>query len=527
MRFSTVALARTSAICLCLSLLAPPAFLTGCKPSAEKIAAREEKINREVDELSSKIQELQTSGKFADALALADKSLKTRRFAAHKERFLTQKVDLLLSDNKDAAAGDLVIAAWRTDPAIARTISGRLYNHYQQQNNGAALLAWCKRLLDLGPTLPSDLRLQVLGWQLTTTFAQKDAAAAQASIDSVAATLRTDEAVPLLQNALGSLIDAGQHAFALTLIQYVGGKNTDIAYRNLTVTLTLRCILAASDWTKFPAAFQTCVSQLPDDQLFKLLRTVFPVLQKGGQRDLVEQSSKQVIFNATDKTNAVNLAARTWVESGVAADKKMLPERLDALLNAKVSPVQVGNLFDRYFYEMVEKPDIIRSLCSIGERILTTCSDEATVNNVKVKVLDGAFITENFDLAVQMLEKGIPGKDKAWHEMSLPKVKAHRAMAQKKPREAVQYFREFMNAWIASKQEEEFDPTTGIAYSREWILGRNAHRIAGILDSIPDKAEATKARAEAKAYFKDALKKAEKDPEALKLLKEETKDMGL
>jgi len=84
-----------------------------------------------------------------------------------------------------------------------------------------------------------------------------------------------------------------------------------------------------------------------------------------------------------------------------------------------------------------------------------------------------------------------------------------------------------MNAWIASKQEEEFDPTTGIAYSREWILGRNAHRIAGILDSIPDKEEADKARAEAKDYFKEALKKAAKDPEALKLLKEETKDMGL
>ena len=527
MRFFKIAWVRAGAVCVGLSLLSAPVLLTGCKPSAEKLAAREAKISQEVDEQFAKIQELQTAGKIADAIALTDKALKTRRFAAHKERFFTQKIDLLLADNKDKEAGDLIVSAWGSEPALARTVSGRLYNHYQQTNNGPGLLAWCKRLLDLGPTLPSDLRLQVLGWQLTTTFAQKDPAAAQASIDTALATLRADEAVPLLQSALGALIDGGQHAFALTLVQYVGSKNADATYRNLTVTLTLRCVLAAGDWEKFPAAFQTCVSQLPDEPLAKLLRTVFGALQKGGQRDLLEQSSKQVIFNATDKTNAVNLAARTWVEAGVSADKKMLPERLDALLNAKVSPVQVGNLFDRYFYEMVDKPDIIRSLCSIGERILTNCSDEATVNNVKVKVLDGAFITENFDLAVQMLEKGIPGKDKAWHEMSLPKVKAHRAMAQKKPREAVQYFRDFMNAWIASNQEEEFDPTTGIAYSREWILGRNANRIAGILDSIPDKAEADKARAEAKGYFKTALEKAQKDPEALKLLKEETKDMGL
>jgi hypothetical protein len=237
---------------------------------------------------------------------------------------------------------------------------------------------------------------------------------------------------------------------------------------------------------------------------------------------LVEQASKKMVFNAIGKTNAVNYAARVWVDTGVAANPRVLPERLDALLTAQISPVQVGNLFDRYFYEMAEQLTIIRALCTVGERILASCSDENTVNSIKVKILDGAFITENYDLAVSMLEKGIPGKDKAWHDMSLPKVKAHRAMAKNQPREAVSFFRAFMNAWLDSDQEEEFDPTSGIAYSREWILGRNAKRIAGILDTIPDKAEADKARAEAKGYFKTALKKAANDPAALKLLQEET-----
>ena len=84
-----------------------------------------------------------------------------------------------------------------------------------------------------------------------------------------------------------------------------------------------------------------------------------------------------------------------------------------------------------------------------------------------------------------------------------------------------------MDCWINSKQEEEYDPTSGIAYSKEWILGRNANRIANILDSIPDKAEADKAREEAKNYFRTAIKKAAADAEATKLIKEETKDMGL
>ena len=519
-----------SRICLLwLVLTATPALvLTGCKPSAERRAAQEEIVNREVESLSARIQGLQAEGKLAEAINLTDKQLKTARYAAHKETFFAQKIDLLLAQGNDAAAGDLILAAWSSEPPLARSAYGRLYNHYQQQNNAGAIQSWCKRLLGLGTVLPPDVRTQALNWQLSAALAVKDPAAARASVDDLMAALKPEEAAPLLQNALGGLIDAGQHELASALTSHIAGKKSDAPlYRELAATLALRCILASKDWDKFTPAFQDCVTQLRDDPLLTLLRTVFTAFQKDSRKELLEQSSKLVIFNALDKTNSVNFASRIWVESGVATDKKMLPERLDSLLQAKVSPIQVGNLFDRYFYEMVDNLDTIRALCTLGERILSVCSDETTVNNLKVKILDGAFIVENYDLAVHMLEQGIPGKDKAWHEMSLPKVKAHRAMAQKNPREAVKYFRDFMNAWIDSKQEEEYDPTSGIAYSREWILGRNANRIAGILDTIPDKAEADKARAEARAFFTAALEKAKNDAEALKLLKQETKGMDL
>ena len=354
--------------------------VTGCKPSAEKAAARQAKVSQEIEALFAQIGKCQSDGQFAKAESLTEKALKNSKFKAEQARFFNQKIVLMLAQNQD---------------------------------------------------------------------------------------------------------------------------------------------------TKIVAALNEGVVKWPDDQLLKMLRAVFPTLQKSKKTEIIEQTCKEVFSTATGKASSVNYVSRIWVESGVAANKKLLPERLDALLNAKVSPIQVGNLFDRYFYEMVADLDTIKKLCSLGERILAVCTDENTVNNVKVKVLDGAFITENYDLAVHMLEQGIPGKDKTWHEMSLPKVKAHRAMAQNKPREAVQYFRDFMNAWITSKQEEEFDPTSGIAYSREWILGRNANRIAGILDAVPDKDEADKARAEAKEYFRIAIQKASKDAEATKLLKEETKDMGL
>jgi len=498
----------------------------GCKPSAEKLASREELLNYEIEQLFIRIQDY-SSDRVEEALELANEALRNPNYKHHKARFFVQKIDLLLLLSKVDEASDLIVQAWKNEPELARAAFGHIYNYYQQRNAYKEINGWCKRLQDLGKDFPNDLRPQVMNWQLNTALTLKDFAAAKNHLDSLVSALKPEEAVPLLQQALGTLIDSGQHLEARELIRHLESKKpTDPLYSNLISTLTMRCVLLANDWANVIPSFNACVAQLPDDQLLKLLRMAFPTLQKN-KPELVEQTSKQVIFNATDKTNSVNYAARVWVEAGVAANKKLLPERLNVLLNAKVSPIQIGNLFDRYFYEMVEDRDVIRSLCALGDRLLAVCSDEATVNTVKVKVLDGAFITDNFDLAVSMLEQGIPGKDKIWHDMSLPKVKAHRAMANKQPREAVKYFREFMNAWIVSKQEEEFDPTSGIAYSRDWILGRNANRIANILDSIPDKAEADKARAEAKAYFITALKKAATDPEALKLLKAETKNYGL
>jgi hypothetical protein len=519
----------TTAACLCLFFGACAISVsTGCKPSAAQLAARQERINHEVETLATQAQDLQAQGKPQDALSLVDKALANSRYEAHKPRLFSLKVDLLLSQGRDGEVTDLLLATWKVDRTLARGSFNRLHDYYQQLNKHAAIQALGHKLLGLAPDLPLDLKTQALSWQLDASIALKDAAAVQTNIDETMTLLKPEEAIAVLQPAFDGLIGSGQHALALALIAHIDSqKNASPLFREMTVTLTMRSVLATGNWGKVPASFQACVTQLPDDQLVRLMRTVFSTLQRNNRKDLIGQTSHFAVFSALDKTNAVNYAARVWVEDGVATDKKLLPERLDALLNAKVSPVQVGNLFDRYFYEMVDRLDIIRQLCAIGERILAVCSDENTVCNIKVKVLDGAFIVDNYDLAIHMLEQGIPGKDKTWHDMSLPKVKAHRALAQKKPREAVQYFREFMNAWIQSKQEEEYDPTSGIAYSRAWILGRNANRIANILDAIPDKPEAEKARAEARDYFKTALEKAKNDPDAMKLLKEETKGLGL
>ena len=511
----------------CLSLAGACLLLPqGCGSSAEKKAAREAQLHQEIEATFERVQALRSEDKTADALKLLDQAIANRKYAAHKPRFFTEKIHTLLALDNDAAARDAILAAWKREPDCARAVFGAIQSHLRQANRHADVRAWCKSLQDASVKLPAELREQALGWQLDAAMALADPEIAKADIDTLLAALDPAKAESALSRTLGALVDAGQHPFAAALIRHLEGKQPAV-FPDLLATLSLRNALGAKEWDTLPAAFDTCVARLPDDQLYKLSRTFFSTLQKNGKADLMEQTSEKAVFNAKDKPNSVNFASRVWMECGVSADKNALPVRLEALLNADISPVQVGNLYDQYFYAMTEHPAIIGKLCALGERIITACPDTNTVNAIKVKVLDGAFIIENYDLAVTMLEKGIPGKDKVWHDMSIPKVKAHRAMAKNQPREAAGFFRAFMDAWIATEQEEEFDPVNGIAYSREWILGRNAKRIADLFESIPDKAEADKALAEAKAYFATALEKAANDPEALKKLKEETAALGL
>lgn len=501
--------------------------LSGCKPSAEQAAEREAYLKYEVEQMSLRIQDYSYERQ-DEALVLVDEALANPRFAGHKPIFFAHKINLLLSLDRVQEASDLVIDAWKKAPDQAKPVFGRICDYHQQRNAYHAMNDWCARLLELGAVFPKELRGQLMLRRLTAALGIKDMEQARRDLDSLLTLGRPEEALPHLQRSLEWFIDAGNHREAFTLLNHFEkAAARQASYQPLIVSLKLRCVVLTGEWGRVVESLAACVPQLPDAMLHQTLKNVFGVLKKNNQTDLLQQASKQVVFNAVGKESSVHYAARVWVDTGMTVDKNVLAERLNVLLNVKVSPILVGDLYERYFYETIEDHDVVRNLCAVGERLLTVCTNEATVNMAKVKVLDGAFIVNDYDKAIHMLEQGIPGKDKAWHDMSLPKVKAHRAMAQNKPREAVENFRAFMNAWLATDQDEESDPTTGISYSRDWILGRNAIRIAKLLDSIPDKAEADKAREEAKGYFKKALIKAENDPLALKLLKEEIRPLGL
>ena len=363
--------------------------------------------------------------------------------------------------------------------------------------------------------------------QLSMAASGKDLVALNAAIAKTHAKLKPEVAARMVQQTIDRLIGNGDYDIVEKTMATITAKKKLPAFQELATTSVLKNRIAAKRWDALPEAIMACVIRLPEAVCVPLLRQSFDVLKKNQQLDILEKTSQQVYRTATNKHQVIRIATTTWIDVGLAKDRKLLPARLEALLKEKIAPECVGNLFDRHFYNMIDSTDIIKQLCTVGAQILASCKDESTIQSVNLKMLDGAFITENYDLAVEMLEKGIPGKDAEWHITTIPKVKAHRALAKNKPLEAIENFRLFMKEWKNAKQTEEYDPSTGLAYSREWILGRNAVRIAKIYASIPDAENQKKALSEANDYFTLAMTKVDKNSEEIKALTKEIKDAGL
>jgi len=507
--------------------------VTGCgskESKAEKQAARAEQLRQEVEAQFAAIAELQSNGELDAAVALIEQCLANAKYKNYRPAFFSQKVDLLLAQDKSEEAGGIVLAALEKEPQLARGTLGRVHAYHQGRGDHAAVFGWSKLLLAAGKgaALPKDLHPQVLGWQLAAAVATGDSAAVAEAVDQVIARLAPKAGVTRLQEVVGSLIAAEKFALASEVIECLAAKGGAAQeYKALAVTLRLRNVLAQKDWGKVPAAIEACTAQLQDGDLAAQLRQTAQAFQKGGQVALLEPICKNLFLAVPGKEAAAGLAARLWLDIGVASDKRVLPERLVALLEAKVQAEQVADLFERHFYLLAEDPSAIKTLLAVGERIVGACSDKETIDRLTIKRLDGAFIIEDYDLALDMLGQGIPGQSPQWHEMSIPKVKAHRALAQSKTLEAIGHFRAFMKVLADVGPEEEHDPTSGVVYSREWILGRNAHRIAGLYESISETDNAAKAREEAKALFAAALAKAKDDDDTLKQLKAELQEMGL
>ena len=141
--------------------------------------------------------------------------------------------------------------------------------------------------------------------------------------------------------------------------------------------------------------------------------------------------------------------------------------------------------------------------------------------------LDGFFLSNDFDGAISLLEtSGLPNRSPAWQKATAAKLRAHKAQEAKDWKEASKQMLIFIDFMLSDEQKdfEDCDPTTGIVYSREWVVARNYLRCAQFMKDAGDAAKSAAYRDLAGTFFKTALTKAKEDKSSLDVLVKEMKD---
>lgn len=151
-------------------------------------------------------------------------------------------------------------------------------------------------------------------------------------------------------------------------------------------------------------------------------------------------------------------------------------------------------------------------------------------NSLRERNLDGLFLTGDFDGAVALLERGgVAGRSPGWCKGTAAKLRAHKAMEAGDRKEAIRQLLVFGEFMLSDEQKdfEDCDPTTGLLYSREWVVARNFMRCAKMSEEVGDGAGAAKYLAEAKRHFATAHEKARDDRKSLEALEREMKDANV
>ena len=195
---------------------------------------------------------------------------------------------------------------------------------------------------------------------------------------------------------------------------------------------------------------------------------------------------------------------------------------------------QTENMIIRFAGNDGDKPrdaSRIKQLIAFSDKLLPLCTKDG-FESLTERRLDAFFLVDDYDSAIAMLESGkIKTRTPAWCKGTAAKLRAHKAMAAKDNKEGIQQLLVFIDFMLSDEQKdfEDCDPTTGIFYSREWVVARNYMRCFNMATEMGDAAKAAEFKGLAKKNFEIAIKKATErdDKKSLQPLKEEAKSVGL
>ena len=476
-----------------------------------------------VFELMQQVERLIEQEQAGAAKELLSEALGNPEFEAHRPRLFFMTLATLVMIDEVEEAKSRMYAMLQADMETARESIGVITEHLLMSDDRDAVMDWTETLLHFD--LPAPTRNAVLNWRLQALLQgilQRAIGPDHAPVDPRAHHRRVTMA-NFVDTLLRSVPEEHRLA-ALSHARDMLGADVPAAedWEPLREEITLRRALLEQEWDNAIARLQSARGMLADATMQRLLRAAIGDMTNAGALDRVDDLTETLMtFNETHP-RAAQAATLQWVRNAVQQGRlAAVPERIELLMEQGADDQLLHSLFNRHFYDIIGEPEVVGRMLTLADRLLERIADERQQQTLRILSLDGSFVTQDYDRTIALLEEGIPGRDADWHALALTKVKAHRAIDNDEPLEAVNHLRAFMEAVRRSPEESTADPTTGIVHTRSMILGRNASRIGDLLTQAGEVEGARQAYDQARAYYEQALEALDPDSPSAELAQRE------
>ena len=474
--------------------------------------------------IGQNVDKLLSAGNTNGAIAILSSASANRDLAQARPAFFRHLLFLLLESGRTRAAEARCLAALRDDPLLAGPGFDIVTRYYDERKDWGGLTNWTVRVLNarIAPVFREPA--------YTVYFLACRQQGAFATIEALApaclATCDPDAARRALERLAITEVDAFQYAEAGRLLDLVAAHTTQPVLASFVALHRANICLRTNDWAAVEAVFAEPKSALTDADLRSLLNAALEAASSKDRKDLADRLCLAVLEKHVDKANAHRFAAEQWLRPAtVPPSPADAVRRMEKLLAMGGIPPDIYHQFlTQNFYPLASaaKPEELVALSATVAKVAPLLNEQDRTD-VRLMMLDGAFIANDYDRAIRLLEEGVPGKEKDWIDMSIAKLQGHKALAEGRKKDAVDAFRRFMALLPKVLKQPETDPTTGILYTVDMCLGRNARRIGDILKSAGEMAAAQQSYEESRQYWKKALSDAAPDSDAAKLIQAELK----
>lgn len=500
-------LSRFAAAGLCLAAFAAPAVEP--EEDGEPVAVMDEKP---IYDFFQKIDELFSAGDTNAATKAFFEADDDPALKPFEELVRGSRIRFLLFTEQVELAKSTYLGELRTVPDKVSASRDIIYGYLLETGREDEALDWARTLL--AQDLPQDMRFAATDWVATRLLANGDPEGSLAVVTNALATFPPADIGPFCARIAVGAIASGKLDYAEGVAAAMRAASPELA--PAADALGLRLLAAKGDFAGVAAKLPTLVETGSDLDLLQALRYALGEARRAGDFAALDQMASAVVLDErfAKLPRTLQLASREWagvVFEGASADPSQFPPRLSRLMTqTSLPPSSLSSIYSRHFYDVAGDKDVLRATFALGKAIAARLSDPADRTMLSTYDLDAAFLLEDWDSALAVLDAGIPDRDPAWHEMARTKIRAHKALSEKNWTEAAKLF----DAFVAMlPDEDQPDPSTGVVHSRLAIVADNKARIADIWRDAGDKEKALASYAEAAKLYAEALEANKSGPE--------------